>query len=311
MLVAEAVGRALAALGRGHVFGLMGSGNLAVTNALRDAGARFTPRATRAARSAWPTGTRACSGRVAACSVHQGPGLTNAVTGADRGGEEPHAAARARAARRRPRRCARTSASIRRRSSRPSGRSPSGCTARRAALADTARAVRRAHVERRPVVLMLPLDVQAARVPDGARAAASARRRAPPRAGRAAVAGARRPARRARTARDRRRPRRGARRRRRARCGRSASAPAPCSPRAPWPTGCSPAIPCDLGISGGFASPAGGAAARRVRRGARLRRRAEPVDDGPRRADRRRAPPSSRSTSTPTRSARTGRSASA
>ena len=41
MLVAEAVGRALAGLGVDTVFGLMGSGNLAVTNALRDAGARF------------------------------------------------------------------------------------------------------------------------------------------------------------------------------------------------------------------------------------------------------------------------------
>ena len=41
MLVAEAVGRALAAMGVDTVFGLMGSGNLAVTNALRDAGARY------------------------------------------------------------------------------------------------------------------------------------------------------------------------------------------------------------------------------------------------------------------------------
>ena len=40
MLVAEAVGRALAGMGVDTVFGLMGSGNLAVTNALRDAGAR-------------------------------------------------------------------------------------------------------------------------------------------------------------------------------------------------------------------------------------------------------------------------------
>ena len=41
MLIAEAVGRALAGLGVDTVFGLMGSGNLTVTNALRDAGARF------------------------------------------------------------------------------------------------------------------------------------------------------------------------------------------------------------------------------------------------------------------------------
>jgi acetolactate synthase-1/2/3 large subunit len=38
MLVAEAVGRALAALGVDAVFGLLGSGNLAMTNALHNAG---------------------------------------------------------------------------------------------------------------------------------------------------------------------------------------------------------------------------------------------------------------------------------
>ena len=41
MLVAEAIGRALVAHGIDTVFGLLGSGNLTVTNALRDAGARF------------------------------------------------------------------------------------------------------------------------------------------------------------------------------------------------------------------------------------------------------------------------------
>ena len=49
-------------------------------------------------------------------------------------------------------------------------------------------------------------------------------------------------------------------------------------------------------------------AARRVRRHRGLRRRAQPVDDAPRRARRPRARASSRSTSTPTRSARTARS---
>ena len=41
MLVAEAVGRALARRGPRHVFGLIGSGNFAVTNAMVAAGATF------------------------------------------------------------------------------------------------------------------------------------------------------------------------------------------------------------------------------------------------------------------------------
>ena len=41
MLVSEAVGRTVHALGGDVVFGLMGSGNLAVTNAIVAAGGRF------------------------------------------------------------------------------------------------------------------------------------------------------------------------------------------------------------------------------------------------------------------------------
>ena len=41
MLVSEAVGRTLNRLGGDVVFGLMGSGNLAVTNAIVAAGGRF------------------------------------------------------------------------------------------------------------------------------------------------------------------------------------------------------------------------------------------------------------------------------
>ena len=40
--VAEAVGRTLATLGVGHAYGVVGSGNFDVTNALRDAGVPFT-----------------------------------------------------------------------------------------------------------------------------------------------------------------------------------------------------------------------------------------------------------------------------
>ena len=63
------------------VFGLMGSGNLAVTNALRDAGARFYGARHETGAVCMADGYGRVSGRLAACSVHQGPGLTNAITG--------------------------------------------------------------------------------------------------------------------------------------------------------------------------------------------------------------------------------------
>ena len=81
MLVAEAVGRALTGLGVDTVFGLMGSGNLTVTNAMRDAGARFYAARHEGGAICMADGYGRVSGRLAACSVHQGPGLTNTVTG--------------------------------------------------------------------------------------------------------------------------------------------------------------------------------------------------------------------------------------
>ncbi len=166
MLVAEAVGRALPALGVDVVFGLMGSGNLAVTNAMRDAGARFYAARHEGGAICMADGYGRVSGRVAACSVHQGPGLTNAVTGLTEAAksrtplivlapETPSAALRSNF-----------------RIDQVGLVEAVGATAERVhgpatAAQDVARAVRRARVERRAVVLMLPLDVQAAECPDG------------------------------------------------------------------------------------------------------------------------------------------------
>ena len=84
MRVAEAVGQGLAKLGAEVVFGVVGSGNFHVTNALVAGGARFV-----AARheggatvmaDAWAR-TAGRPGAVGLVSVHQGPGLTNAMTG--------------------------------------------------------------------------------------------------------------------------------------------------------------------------------------------------------------------------------------
>jgi thiamine pyrophosphate-dependent acetolactate synthase large subunit-like protein len=200
MLVSEAVGRALAALGVDAVFGLMGSGNLAVTNALRDAGARFHAARHEGGAICMADGYGRVSGRLAACSVHQGPGLTNTITGLTEAAksrtplivlapEMPAAAIRSNF-----------------RIDQAGLVEAVGATVERVhgpqtAMADVARAVRRARVERRTVVLMLPLDVQEAQCPDDAMPAQDGPALAPPRPAESAVAaladllaGARRPA---------------------------------------------------------------------------------------------------------------------
>jgi thiamine pyrophosphate-dependent acetolactate synthase large subunit-like protein len=79
--VAEVVGRALVGGGIDHVFGVVGSGNFHVTNAMVSAGARYV-----AARHEGGAATMAdayvrTTGKPAAITVHQGCGLTNAMTG--------------------------------------------------------------------------------------------------------------------------------------------------------------------------------------------------------------------------------------
>ncbi|HEU4729864.1 MAG TPA: thiamine pyrophosphate-binding protein [Kofleriaceae bacterium] len=81
MNVAEAVGRCLAAHGIDHVFGVVGSGNFHVTNALIAAGARFVAAAHEGGAASMADAYTRVSGRLCALSVHQGPGVTNALTG--------------------------------------------------------------------------------------------------------------------------------------------------------------------------------------------------------------------------------------
>jgi len=161
MLVSEAVGAALATLGADTVFGVVGSGNFHVTNALTANGARFVAArhecGAACAADAWARGT----GRVGILSVHQGPGLTNALTGITEAAKSRTpllvlAADVAGAAVRSNFRIdvAALAASV-------------GATADRlyspaTAVADAARAYRTAERERRTVVLAMPLDVQAA-----------------------------------------------------------------------------------------------------------------------------------------------------
>lgn len=162
--VANVVGTLLAELGVDTVFGLMGSGNMVVTNALCAAGARFHAARHEGGALSMADGWARVTGRVGVVSVHQGPGLTNTLTGLGEAaksrtpllvlsGETPAAALRSNF-----------------RIDQHALVESVGAVAERVhspetAADDAARALRRATVERRPVVLMLPIDVQTKAVP--------------------------------------------------------------------------------------------------------------------------------------------------
>jgi acetolactate synthase I/II/III large subunit len=81
MDVATQIGTVLAGLGADAVFGVVGSGNFHVTNALIAAGARFVPSAHEAGSATAADSYARLTGKVGIVSVHQGPGVTNALTG--------------------------------------------------------------------------------------------------------------------------------------------------------------------------------------------------------------------------------------
>jgi acetolactate synthase I/II/III large subunit len=79
--VAEAVGQALVDEGVEHVFGVVGSGNFHVTNAMVAAGARFVAARHEGGAATMADAFARTTDRPAAVTVHQGCGLTNAMTG--------------------------------------------------------------------------------------------------------------------------------------------------------------------------------------------------------------------------------------
>ena len=81
MRVSQAVGRALVELGVDHVFGVVGSGNFHVTNAMVAAGARFVAARHEGGAATMADAYARTAGAPAALTVHQGCGLTNAMTG--------------------------------------------------------------------------------------------------------------------------------------------------------------------------------------------------------------------------------------
>jgi thiamine pyrophosphate-dependent acetolactate synthase large subunit-like protein len=79
--VAAVAGSVLADLGAGHCFGVVGSGNFHVTNALRAGGVPFTAARHEGGAASMADAYSRLAGRPAVLSVHQGCGLTNAMTG--------------------------------------------------------------------------------------------------------------------------------------------------------------------------------------------------------------------------------------
>ena len=79
--VGDVVGQVLAGLGVGHAFGVVGSGNFVMTNALRRGGVPYIAARHEGGAAMMADGYSRMSGRVGVLTLHQGCGLTNAMTG--------------------------------------------------------------------------------------------------------------------------------------------------------------------------------------------------------------------------------------
>lgn len=161
MDTAGLVGRTVAGLGVVQAFGVVGSGNFAVTNAMRAAGVPFVAARHECGAVVMADAYVRTCGKLAAVTLHQGCGLTNALTGIAEAAKSrtpllvlaadtPGAAVGANF-----------------RIDQDAAISSVGAVAERVyspatAVADVLRAHRRAVHERRTVVLNLPVDVQAA-----------------------------------------------------------------------------------------------------------------------------------------------------
>jgi thiamine pyrophosphate-dependent acetolactate synthase large subunit-like protein len=164
MKVTQAVAAALSESGVDHVFGLLGSGNFLVANELVARGTKFIAARHETGAVTMADAYARVSGRLGVCTVHQGPGLTNAITGlaeAAKSGTPLLLLA------------AETSATAIRSNFRIDqaalvasvGALPERLNSPATAVDDALRATRRARAERRPVVLMMPLDVQSGESP--------------------------------------------------------------------------------------------------------------------------------------------------
>jgi acetolactate synthase-1/2/3 large subunit len=163
MNVAQLVGKTLAELGVGHCFGVVGSGNFAITNSLIEHGVPYTSARHEGGAATMADAYSRTSGQVALLSVHQGCGLTNAATGIGEAAKS------------------RTPLIVLAAEAAPSAvysnfamdqdcfaasvyAIPERVHSAASAVADTVRAYKRAVNDRRTVVLNLPLNIQAQEV---------------------------------------------------------------------------------------------------------------------------------------------------
>jgi thiamine pyrophosphate-dependent acetolactate synthase large subunit-like protein len=157
---AELVGATLAELGVGHAFGVVGSGNFVVTNALRAAGVPFVAARHEGGAATMADAYARMSGRLAVVTTHQGCGLTNALTGITEAAKSrtPLLVLTADT----PGSAVRNNFRIDQDAAVAAvGAVPERLHSPASAIADTTRAYRTAVHERRTVVLSMPLDVQA------------------------------------------------------------------------------------------------------------------------------------------------------
>lgn len=166
LTIAELVGRTLAQLGVGHAFGVVGSGNFAMTNALRRYGVAYTAARHEGGAATMADAYSRMTGRVSVVTTHQGCGLTNAMTGITEAAKSrtPMIVLTADSAAS----AVRSNFKI----DQDALAESVGATAERihsaaSAVADTVRAYRRAVHDRRTVVLSVPLDIQGQLAPDG------------------------------------------------------------------------------------------------------------------------------------------------
>ena len=148
-----------------QIFGVLGSGNFDVTRALVDSGSGWVPARHEGGAVVMADVYSRLTGTVAACSVHQGPGFTNCITGLTE-------AAKARTP------LLVLAADTAESSLKSNFRIDQAAIAAavgalhvrlgsaETAVADALRAHRLALAERRPVVLSLPIDIQGEAAPD-------------------------------------------------------------------------------------------------------------------------------------------------
>ena len=159
MRVVDVVARCLREAGVDTFFGVVGSGNFTVTTSLHSQGARFVAARHENGAACMADAHARVTGRLGAVSVHQGPGLTNAMTGLTEAakGRTPLVLVAADT----PAGDVRSNFYIEQAAMVEAvGAVAVRVNGPRSAYADTMRAVRTALGRRRAVVLNLPLDVQ-------------------------------------------------------------------------------------------------------------------------------------------------------